>query len=447
MPQDEVLPPEGFAAVSAVGQADLVVGIPSYQNARTIGHVARAVQVGISKYFPDLSCLILNSDGGSTDGTREVIQNLAVDNTDLLLISHRVSPIHRLTTPYHGVPGKGSAIRGILRAAEILEAKACAVVDADLRSITPEWIHLLLAPVLTRGFDYVSPYYARHKFDGTITNNIVYPATRALYGKRVRQPIGGDFGFSGRLASHYLAQPVWDSDVARFGIDIWMTVTAICGGFRVAQSFLGAKIHDHKDPGAHLSDMLVQVLGSLYRLMEVHESVWLERQGSDVVPLFGFAFDVGLEPVAVDVSRLVNRFQLGAQELGEIWRLVMAEESVQELQALAAAASSEFHLRDHLWVRLVYDFGVAWHLGRLDRRQLLASFLPLYLGRVASFVLELTHADKHAVEDRIEELCLAFENDKDYLRTRWRPDTRQEAAAPPAPSEVPEPLEPHLQGR
>ena len=63
----------------------------------------------------------------------------------------------------------------------------------------------------------MAPLYHRHKFDGTITNGIVYPLTRALYGRRIRQPIGGDFGFSGELARVYLAKPVWGTDVARSG--------------------------------------------------------------------------------------------------------------------------------------------------------------------------------------------------------------------------------------
>ncbi len=81
-------------------------------------------------------------------------------------------------TPYHGVPGKGSALRTIFAIAERLGARACAVVDSDLRSITPQWIELLLGPVVDHGFDYVAPLYLRHKFDGTITNSIVYPLTR-----------------------------------------------------------------------------------------------------------------------------------------------------------------------------------------------------------------------------------------------------------------------------
>src|SRR6185503_15400345 len=147
-----------------------------------------------------------------------------------------------------------------------LGARACAVVDADLRSITPEWVQLLIGPILEQDYDYVAPFYLRHKYDGTITNNIVYPLTRALYGQRVRQPIGGDFGISGRLAAHYLTKDVWHTDVARFGIDIWMTTTAIAERYRICQSFLGAKIHDAKDPGSDLSAMLTQVVGAVFNL-------------------------------------------------------------------------------------------------------------------------------------------------------------------------------------
>src|SRR4030067_1485346 len=248
-------------------KADIVVGIPSYNNAKTIGHVVRAVDAGLAKYFTDKKAVIVNSDGGSKDGTSEVIKNATIDH-NALLIQHPLSMAHRVTTPYHGIPGKGSAIRTVFQMSVDMGASACAIVDSDLRSITPEWIELLLAPVLKEGNDFVAPLYDRHKCEGTITNSMVYPMTRALYGKRIRQPIGGEFGFSGRLAAFYFGQNVWESHVARFGIDIWMTTEAIANDFKVCQTFLGAKIHDPKDPGADLADMLLQVVATLFNLTE-----------------------------------------------------------------------------------------------------------------------------------------------------------------------------------
>ncbi|HEX3203102.1 MAG TPA: glycosyltransferase, partial [Nitrospiraceae bacterium] len=203
-PTTALLTPETESKVSEIGEAEILIGIPSYNNAKTIGHVVRAVMAGLAKYFSGRRSVLVNSDGGSVDGTPDVVGRAVVDY-GAMLISDQQTLLQKIITPYQGIPGKGSAFRTIFEIARRLKAKACAVVDSDLRSITPEWIELLIGPVLNHGYDYVAPYYLRHKYDGTITNSIVYPLTRALYGQRIRQPIGGDFGFSGSLAEHYAA--------------------------------------------------------------------------------------------------------------------------------------------------------------------------------------------------------------------------------------------------
>src|SRR5436853_6396503 len=328
------LTPESQAKVQEIGETDVLVGIPSYNNTETISHVVRAVRAGLAKYFARSRVVLVNSDGGSSDGTPEAVAKAVVD-LGTLLISEQQSPLHKIITPYHGIPGKGSAFRTIFEIARRMKAKACAVVDSDLRSITPEWIEVLLRPVLDEGYDYVAPYYLRHKYDGTITNSIVYPLTRCLYGQRIRQPIGGDFGFSGALAAHYLDKHVWESDVARFGIDIWMTTEAIASGARVCQSFLGAKIHNPKDPAADLSAMLVQVAGALFALMEEHHSVWRQVEGSAPVRLYGFQYEVAVEPVHVNVDDMIVTFRQGLADLGPIWREMLQPDTVEALFPLA----------------------------------------------------------------------------------------------------------------
>src|SRR5947208_8510379 len=317
------LTPETEAKVQEIGETDVLVGIPSYNNTDTIGHVVRAVSAGLAKYFARSRVVLVNSDGGSSDGTPEAVSRAVVD-LGTLLISEQQSPLHKIITPYHGMPGKGSAFRTIFEIARRLNAKACAVVDSDLRSITPEWVELLIRPVLGEGYDYVAPYYLRHKYDGTITNSIVYPLTRCLYGQRIRQPIGGDFGFSGALAAHYMDQHVWESDVAGFGIDIWMTTEAVASGARVCQSFLGAKIHNPKDPAADLSAMLAQVVGAIFALMEAHQQAWVPLRGSQPIPMFGFQYELGVEPVNVNVDRMIASFRRGLVDLRPIWEGMLA---------------------------------------------------------------------------------------------------------------------------
>ncbi len=415
------VPDDALDAARRLHAADIVLGIPSYQNARTIAHVVRAAHAGLAKYFPQFTSVIVNSDGGSTDGTREAVLSSRVEDGHVLLLSHPMAPVHRLSFPYHGIPGKGSAFRLVFSLASMLGAKACAVVDSDLRSITPEWVDLLLRPILHADFDFVAPYYHRHKYDGTITNSIVYPLTRALYGLRVRQPIGGDFGVSGALLNRYLARDDWDTDVARYGIDVWMTTVAICERFRVCQSFLGAKLHDAKDPGADLSAMLHQVVGSVFQLMQEYEGEWRQRSGSRNVDLFGFRYDVGLDPIPVDVGRMLNLFRKGARELDEIWAAALAPATRHEIALVARGAdSASFHLPDELWVRVVYDFACAYRRAALDRGHLMRSLTPLYLARVASFVIETGALGGEEVDEKIEALCRSYEAQKPYLISNWR---------------------------
>ncbi len=401
--------------LSEIKEADIVVGIPSYNNAGTIGHVVMAVQAGLARYFPDKKAVLINSDGSSKDGTKEVVQKTAIEDFHSIFITHQ-KPFLKISTPYHGIPGKGSAFRTIFEIAETLNAKACAVVDSDLRSITPEWIDLLLRPVLDMNYDYVAPYYLRHKYDGTITNSIIYPITRALYGKRIRQPIGGDFAFSGSMTSFFLSKDVWNTDVAKYGIDIWMTTSAVANDFKVCQSFLGAKIHDPKDPGADLSDMLYQVVGATFDLMGTYHDVWKNIVSSENVPTFGFKYAVGLEPVYVNFEKMIEMFRLGTKELSDIWKTFMAEELIDFINGkLSVMPNDTFNIPDEIWVDIIYSFASAYNSKKINKQHLLKSLTPLYIGRVASFVIETWQSSASEVEKKIEDLCIIFENKKGSL--------------------------------
>jgi glycosyltransferase involved in cell wall biosynthesis len=415
---DTILNGDVRARIAEIKEADILVGIPSYNSAATIVHVVKAVEAGLSKYFPGFRSLLVNSDGGSKDGTMDAVRQAGVD-FDSILVAPGAQRFHKLVTPYHGIPGKGSAFRTIFEIARRLKVKACAVVDSDLRSITPEWIELLVKPVLEEGYDYVSPFYLRHKYDGTITNSIVYPMTRALYGKRIRQPIGGDFGFSGRLAEFYLTKDVWESDVARFGIDIWMTTTAVANGYKICQAFLGAKIHDPKDPGADLSAMLHQVVSSVFNLMEEYPGIWEGVSGSEPVPTFGFAYSVGLEPINVNLEKMIDKYRVGARELSVLYRSFLPEDTVQFLNDLAGRPKDSFVFPDTEWVRTIFHFALACHRKVMSPEHIIKSLTPLYIGKVASFVIETWESSAAEVEKRLEELCLSFEKGKPDLVATW----------------------------
>jgi len=406
MAETTALSAELREGIRRVGEADIVVGIPSFRNAGTIGHVATVAAEGLRRHFGDARVAIVNADGGSEDGTTDRVRASA-------------DGVPAVAGRYQGRSGKGSAFRAISEAVGLLGARACAVVDSDLRSITPEWIERLVGPIVRGEAEYVTPLYARHKYDGTITNTIAYPLTRALYGARIRQPIGGEFGFSSRLASTYVSEPVWDTDVARFGIDIFMTTTALVDGARIAQAFLGAKIHDPKDPGADLGPMFTQVVGTLLALARRPEAVaiWSGVSGSRDVPVIGEIRPVEPEAVNASMSILIDKFQAGAQTEGRVWDALLGADVRATIEE-AVKAGHVGAIDDELWARTVYDI-VAAARDRDDTEVLARALLPVYFARVAALIDEVKELDSAGAERHVEAQALAFERFKPSLVERW----------------------------
>lgn len=441
--------------VSRLGSADIMVGIPSFKNAATIGYVTRAAQAGLVQYFPDLRPVLVNADAGSPDGTqRVVVETEPPDYIERILLVRPRNRLQRISLTYpevDGIGGKGAALRTIFQIADALGVEALVVVDSDLRSIIPEWIELLAGPIQKGGFDFVAPLYSRYKYDGTITNTVTYPLTRALYGLKIRQPIGGDFGVSGDLVKHYLAQDDWDRDTSKFGVDIWMTTKAITGGYAVCQTRLGAKVHDPKDPGADLGPMFSQVVSTILRLTEAHAERWLGVEGSHDVPVYGFERILDPPPLEVNVQRLLEEFAKGRLTVGDEWEVALAPENhalvrrLSEEAGLAlddvtradrpsAVQESTFNMSDEAWARVVYDVALAYHARRLPTDRLIASLIPLYFGRVASLILETLELTTDQAEAFIERQARAFELAKPYFVARWsdaeRESQREQLAQP-----------------
>jgi glucosylglycerate synthase len=394
--------------VEEIESADILAGIPCYNNQGTIEHVIQMVTHGLDRHYRNRRSVIMIADGGSTDDTREVAKEFQIKPWQ-----------EKIVSIYRGPGGKGSAFRSIFETAHKLNVKACMVVDSDLRSITSDWISHLLEPVLGYEYDYVSPVYKRYKYDGTITNNIVYNLTRCLYGLRLRQPIGGDFAFAGKLAGHYIEQDVWETDVARYGIDIWMTTHAITSGMKMCQSNLGVKVHDAKDPAEALGPMFRQVVHTLFVMMERFEPQWREVRGSRDLPIFGFSSSLEPEPVSVDLERLVREYRTGFRQFESLYRDMFSPDCFRELARCAGLASRDFLMSVETWVKVLFETAATFHSWTDNRTKLVNLVTPLYLGRVASFITLTREMNAEQAEQVVEEQAQMFEDQKEYLIRVW----------------------------
>jgi glycosyltransferase involved in cell wall biosynthesis len=407
--------------VEQLGGADIVVGIPCFCSEESLEYVIRVIATGLDQYCADRRALIIVADGGSTDDTREVARSVNLQSFNIEL----------LVTIYRGIPGKGSAVRAIFEVAHYLRSSALAIYDSDLRSIKPDWVRRLLLPV-EDGYDFVAPSYNRFKYDGTITNTIAYNLVRSLYGVNIRQPIGGDFAFSRAFVSHCLNQDVWDTDIAKFGIDIWLTITAVTGDFQLCQSRLGAKIHGQKDPAADLGPMFRQVVGTIYSLVN-HDLAFLQVVDATVSPpTFGEFIPEEPESFRVDPGPLIDYFRIGYRNFGSIWEGILEADDFKVVKSLVHCRSTKrLQLPTDVWVRVVYRY--ADYFGRIERQRIkvLDTLIPLYHAKVATLVLSLEGKTQTEAESFYEQQAMEFERMRAYFLDLVR--ERRSLASPAEP--------------
>ncbi len=392
-----------------IRQAEIVVGIPSYNEASSIFFPTQQADKGLTKYYEKYSAVIINCDNNSPDNTHEAFMNTSTKTPKIYLSTE------------DGVKGKGNNLRNLFSKAVELSAKAVIVVDADLKSITPLWIRDLANPLFDN-YDFVAPLYVRHKYDGTLTTNLAYPLTRALYGRRIRQPINGDYGFSGDLAGIYMESEVWTDAAAHFGVDIWMTTLAMRRRVSVIQSFMGKpKIHTLKSPIESTVTVFRDVVETIFQLMARFDSFWKDVKWSRPTAVYGMSLgDPELPPsMEFDVKVLADSFLTALHVNKDIYNAILGQQNINKLEEVAELPAAGFEFPTGLWAKVVYDFAIAYKRNVLPMDQLMDVLLPLFYGKTWSFVLETQSMNTQQVEEFIEDQCLQFEKSKPYLVEHW----------------------------
>ena len=397
---------------------DIVVGLLSHNDAGSVVAVSAAVRKALQSYDRTRNCIAW-ADTGSTDDTvaraREALAGCTVRE-----IESATTTADLLQVPYHGIPGKARALRAILMTALELETRACVVIDAGVQTVEPHWIERLATPVLSHDFDFVLSYYYRSPHEGALTKGLVYPLVRSLYGVRVRQPAAAEFACSARLLRRFLDEDLWEGEGAQVGIDLWLTTCVAAGDFRVGEAALGEQTGRGED-AIDLGTTVTQVVGSLFAELGDRAERWQRMRRSVPVQRFGEVSSVAPPPGApVDVGRLIESYRLGYRELRDIWTSVLPPKAIVALGKLVQGTPDAFVFPDELWARIVYDFSVGYRLRVLARDHLLRSLVPLYLGWLASFILQTKGCSPAAVDERVERLAEVFEAQKPYLIARWR---------------------------
>ncbi len=222
--------------------------IPSLNEADSISNAVKIADEGLKRFYPNSEKLIINSDGPSDDNTRDVFINTETESEKMYLSNSKAK-----------ICGKGTNICSGFE--KLNNSDVVVVLDADVKSSTPEWIKMFVDPIINDSCDLVTPLYTRNRYEGNTTNHFSAPLLRACLGCTVEQPIAGDFSLSPRLVNKVVNSCYFDSDY-KYGIDTLISWTAIGSKMKVKQVKLGRKIHKPSFP--KISDMFTQVAYSTF---------------------------------------------------------------------------------------------------------------------------------------------------------------------------------------
>lgn len=388
---------------SKIKKADIIVGIPSFNEADGIGFVTKKNDSGLNRYFPSSRNVIINTDNNSPDNTKEAFLRTKT-KTPKIYISTR-----------QGILGKGNNLYNFFNKVTRLNGKIVIIVDADLKSIESEWIKKLGRPI-EKGFDFILPLYERNEYDGSITNHICYPLVYGLLGMNIRQPIGGEFAFS-RILIDYLLKKDWTRNVRNYGVDIFLTLNAIFGNFKIAQTDLRNKIHKPSTP--RLGPMFFQVADTIFRSLVQNKKEWL-KDVKDYTPPILYRAKNHAKPqkLPVDYKDLKQKSLYEFSLHYEALKKYLPANIYRDLEKMYFQ-NKILNINTNLWIKILYEMLYAYDRSN-SKMNVIRALRPLYFGRTVSFIKKTLELSTQESERKIQHQAERFYKNRNYLLNKYK---------------------------
>lgn len=386
---------------SKISGYDIIVGIPSLNEADNISFVTQQVDWGLKKFFPEYKSLIINVDNNSPDGTKAEF------------LETKTKTVKKYITTPPKIVGKGNNFYNLFKEVEKQKAKAILVVDADLRSISPEWVKKMITPILN-GYEYILPLYSRNEYDGTITNFICYPLLYGVLGYNIRQPIAGDFAFSASLNEYWLSRK-WYPNTYQFGIDIFMTMHAVFGNFKLGQVILGSKIHKPSAP--KLGIMFTEVVSTLFKNILHEKRVWQNNLELKKIPIISNGYHSEPQGLSIDYKNIKLTALNYFTEYQNIINRMLTPTVYREVKKMMTV--NNMKINSALWQKIVFDSLLYYYKSHYNIK-VIEAFKSLYFARVASYIKETLDYSYEKSEEIINSQAKLFFKNRENLIKRLK---------------------------
>ncbi len=382
-----------------IKKAEIVVGIPSLNEADNIAFITRQVDRGLTKYFGRQKAVIINSDNDSPDNTGRVFLETKTKNPKIYI-----------STP-SGQRGKGNNLKNLFLKIKDLGAQGAMAIDADIKSVKAQWIKCFLGPIFN-GYDFITPVYHRHKYDGSITNHLAYPLIYGLLGYDIRQPIGGDMSFSSKMVNYWLNQE-WPPTAKGYGIDIFMTSQAVKDGFELGQVDLGSKIH--KPSLLKLDNMFLEVAETLFSFLDKYKDLWRKEISLKKPPLVcrvgGKISFQKLPPIdykEIEETALADFLNY----YGKLKKYLPSE--IRGPLEMMFLKEKSLEISPDFWSKIVYQLFYLYRV-KPEKDLTIKLLRSLYFGRMASAIKKNHLKSQKESEKLIQKQAAHFFKNRDYL--------------------------------
>lgn len=370
---------------------DIVVIIPSYKSMSTIEKLLDVIDSGLQSYFPKKKSIIVIIDSSGLE-TRLVIQNKA----KLLTTPTKLIFSNKPLTKAKGII-KGFSI------AQNLSAKAVVTLDSDHKNIEPNWIHKFLHPILDDNLDFVGPRYVCNKYSNLLTDNIIYPLIKTFLNADLRQPISGDFAFSGKIINFYLLKKDYQKEVGNYCIDIWLNFVAFANKFRTGQIYLGVKDYEIMNKPARndesFCNMFVEHINPLFKLLVRYQKEWKKGGFHDVLVINN---TVSQKPpdMVVDFLTSWQTFKRLYPKYCKYYPEVLSDEIVSKIEKIYRSNIESNSVDIDLWAIILTSYLKNYSRSK-NKKAFISSLIPIYFARVSAFIKEINHLSSQEVEQKI----------------------------------------------
>ena len=372
--------------VTPLKGSEIVIGIPFSDQVETLPKVIEIANQGISEFYPGKHVVFVLA--GAYEG-RRMLGKIG----EILKEQNREGYCFTLDRE---IDGKGWIIRSLMEVSEFLGSDLILLepdfVREGRQGLQTGWIHSIYRPI-ELGTDFVLPVFSRPPEGKRVTDHLVIPLLVSLYGYRLSEPMGGVYGISRKSFHKFLKDKELfaQTDVGNYGIDIFLTITAITNDLAICQANLGTRLKQHS-PG-EFPVRLRQALSTMFDQIGYTSSWWL-KEGKKLKtqpPTYGKLPSLQPPKVDLNISYEVERFKVDFQRYKEyLYRKLCPPSLYERLLNLSTKEEKEFYFSSSDWAECVYILILAYFFQKeIPKADILDTLVILNRARTATFIREV----------------------------------------------------------